>query len=112
MAKQAFVSVVEEKEYQISLESCIVQQNVRRGITRKRVGNITQERREVNMKELWARRIVNNWFRTVTVGLHTAWFLLTPRQSKFLHLQRQCYSDCGYCYEEAMQILERGGESD
>ena len=60
------------------------------------------------MQEYWVRKIVNNWFHTVTIGLHTAWLLLTPRQCKFLHLQRQCYWDCPHCYEEAVQILERG----
>lgn len=49
----------------------------------------------------WVRKIVKNWFHTITVGLETTMLLPTNRQNKFLHLQRQCYWDCVHCEREA-----------
>lgn len=58
------------------------------------------------MDKHWVRKIVNNWYRTITAGQETTILLLTPRQDRFLHLQRQCYWDCGLCEEEAIKMKE------
>lgn len=56
----------------------------------------------------WVRDIVDQTYNVfVTATGHTIIIMHSERQHKFLHLQRQCYWDCGYCYEEGMKFLRK-----
>lgn len=60
----------------------------------------------MGIKDYWARRIVNKTYNMIIVNGSTTILIHSDRQSKFLHLQRQCYWDCYYCEKEAMDYLE------
>lgn len=56
----------------------------------------------------WTRRIVDTCIRSrVTNNGDVAITFMSDRQCKFLHLHRQCFFDCPYCEQEAMEYLRR-----
>lgn len=56
----------------------------------------------------WVRKVVDEWNHNITVGKETTMLLLNERQSKLLHLQRQCYFDCHLCEKEALLLNNKG----
>lgn len=59
----------------------------------------------------WARKIVNSYPRAMkTKDGNWSILLLSDRQVRFLHLQRQCYFDCPLCEMEAELFLQQKEE--
>lgn len=60
------------------------------------------------MKDYWARKIVDETYNMITVNSSTTILMNSERQSRFLHLQKQCYWDCPYCEIEAKIFKDIG----